>query len=135
MFASRMSFAHRGMSSLMRAANSSGGTAAGSKPISTIFCFISSVPTARAVVPHPLWNKDVDVWPRPAGYCPRVDTHGHVDGNGARHRYSPDAARPRGRGDRVIPEGANHQWRKNPPGELFIDPVADPDRSITMHRE
>ena len=23
------------------------------------------------------------------------------------------------------PEGANHQWRKNPPGELSIDPVAD----------
>src|SRR6516164_6232169 len=22
------------------------------------------------------------------------------------------------------PEGANHQWRKNPPGELSIDPVA-----------
>ena len=22
-------------------------------------------------------------------------------------------------------EGANHQWRKNPPGELSIDPVAD----------
>jgi hypothetical protein len=22
-------------------------------------------------------------------------------------------------------EGANHQWRKNPPGELLIDPVAD----------
>ena len=35
----------------------------------------------------------------------------------------------------VRPEGANHQWRKNPPGELSIDPVADPDRSITMHRE
>ena len=41
------------------------------------------------LVPHPLWNKDVDVWPRPAGYCPRVDTHGHAHGNGARHRYSP----------------------------------------------
>jgi hypothetical protein len=25
----------------------------------------------------------------------------------------------------VRPEGANHQWRKNPPGELWIDPVAD----------
>jgi hypothetical protein len=25
----------------------------------------------------------------------------------------------------VCPEGANHQWRKNPPGELSIDPVAD----------
>src|SRR6266436_3291568 len=25
----------------------------------------------------------------------------------------------------VRPEGANHQWRKNPPGELSIDPVAD----------
>ena len=24
----------------------------------------------------------------------------------------------------VRPEGANHQWRKNPPGELSIDPVA-----------
>ncbi len=23
------------------------------------------------------------------------------------------------------PEGADHQWRKNPPGELSIDPVAD----------
>jgi hypothetical protein len=22
-------------------------------------------------------------------------------------------------------EGANHQWRKNPPGKLSIDPVAD----------
>ena len=22
----------------------------------------------------------------------------------------------------VRPEGANHQWRKNPPGELSIDP-------------
>jgi hypothetical protein len=25
----------------------------------------------------------------------------------------------------VRPEGANHQWRKSPPGELSIDPVAD----------
>jgi hypothetical protein len=25
----------------------------------------------------------------------------------------------------VRPEGVNHQWRKNPPGELSIDPVAD----------
>ena len=25
----------------------------------------------------------------------------------------------------VRPEGANHQWRKNPPGEWSIDPVAD----------
>jgi hypothetical protein len=25
----------------------------------------------------------------------------------------------------VRPEGANHQWRKTPPGELSIDPVAD----------
>jgi hypothetical protein len=25
----------------------------------------------------------------------------------------------------VRPEGANHQWRKNPPGELSIDPAAD----------
>ena len=25
----------------------------------------------------------------------------------------------------VRPEGANYQWRKNPPGELSIDPVAD----------
>ena len=25
----------------------------------------------------------------------------------------------------VRPEGANHQWRKIPPGELSIDPVAD----------
>ena len=25
----------------------------------------------------------------------------------------------------VRPEGANHQWRKNPPGNLSIDPVAD----------
>jgi hypothetical protein len=25
----------------------------------------------------------------------------------------------------VRPEGANHQWRKNPHGELSIDPVAD----------
>jgi hypothetical protein len=25
----------------------------------------------------------------------------------------------------VRPEGADHQWRKNPPGELSIDPVAD----------
>jgi len=25
----------------------------------------------------------------------------------------------------VRPEGANHQWRRNPPGELSIDPVAD----------
>jgi hypothetical protein len=24
----------------------------------------------------------------------------------------------------VRPEGANHQWRKIPPGELSIDPVA-----------
>src|ERR1700732_3807280 len=27
------------------------------------------------------------------------------------------------------PEGANHQWRRNPPGELSIDPVADERRS------
>ena len=32
-------------------------------------------------------------------------------------RRSPEVA--------VRPEGANHQWRKNPPGELSIDPVAD----------
>jgi hypothetical protein len=25
----------------------------------------------------------------------------------------------------VRPEGANHQWRKIPPGELSIDPVAN----------
>ena len=25
----------------------------------------------------------------------------------------------------VRPEGANHRWGKNPPGELSIDPVAD----------
>jgi hypothetical protein len=25
----------------------------------------------------------------------------------------------------VRPEGADHQWRKIPPGELSIDPVAD----------
>ena len=25
----------------------------------------------------------------------------------------------------VRPEGANHQWRKIPPGELSIDPEAD----------
>jgi hypothetical protein len=25
----------------------------------------------------------------------------------------------------VRPEGANHQWRRNPPGELSIDLVAD----------
>jgi hypothetical protein len=25
----------------------------------------------------------------------------------------------------VRPEGANRQWRRNPPGELSIDPVAD----------
>jgi hypothetical protein len=25
----------------------------------------------------------------------------------------------------VSPEGADHQWRKIPPGELSIDPVAD----------
>jgi hypothetical protein len=25
----------------------------------------------------------------------------------------------------VRPEGANHHWRKIPPGELSIDPVAD----------
>ena len=25
----------------------------------------------------------------------------------------------------VRPEGADHQWRENPPGELSIDPVAD----------
>ena len=25
----------------------------------------------------------------------------------------------------VRPEGAEHQWRKIPPGELSIDPVAD----------
>jgi hypothetical protein len=25
----------------------------------------------------------------------------------------------------VRPEGACHQWRKEPPGELSIDPVAD----------
>ena len=33
------------------------------------------------------------------------------------HRKSPELA--------VRPEGANHQWRKIPPGELSIDPVAD----------
>ena len=33
------------------------------------------------------------------------------------HRMSPEVA--------VRPEGANHQWRRNPPGELSIDPVAD----------
>jgi ABC transporter substrate binding protein len=31
------------------------------------------------------------------------------------HRMSPELA--------VRPEGANHQWRRNPPGELSIDPV------------
>jgi hypothetical protein len=31
----------------------------------------------------------------------------------------------------VRPEGANHQWRKNPPGELSIDPVAD-ERLVPM---
>ena len=32
----------------------------------------------------------------------------------------------------VRPEGANHQWRKNPPGELSIDPVAD-ERLVRSH--
>jgi hypothetical protein len=32
------------------------------------------------------------------------------------HELLPDLRRP---------EGANHQWRRNPPGELSIDPVAD----------
>ena len=42
----------------------------------------------RCVDPHAgsphirYWNKGLDVWPRPAGYCPRVETHGHVDGSG-----------------------------------------------------
>jgi hypothetical protein len=31
--------------------------------------------------------------------------------------FSPEVA--------VRPEGANLQWRRNPPGELSIDPVAD----------
>jgi hypothetical protein len=33
------------------------------------------------------------------------------------HCMSPEVA--------VRPEDANHQWRKNPTGELSIDPVAD----------
>ncbi len=33
------------------------------------------------------------------------------------HYMSPQVA--------VRPEGAHHQWRKIPPGELSIDPVAD----------
>jgi hypothetical protein len=36
---------------------------------------------------------------------------------GLLHCMSPEVA--------VRPEGANHQWRKNSPGELSIDPVAD----------
>jgi hypothetical protein len=39
----------------------------------------------------------------------------------------------------VRPEGANHQWRKTPPGELSIDPVADerlvPGRAVARCRD
>jgi hypothetical protein len=46
----------------------------------------------------------------------------HLDRRGAARRsllhcMSPELA--------VRPEGANHQWRKNPPRELSIDLVAD----------
>jgi hypothetical protein len=58
---------------------------------------------------------------------------------GARSHHPGQPARHRRRGHRirmhllrcmgpflaVRPEGANHQWRRNPPGELSIDPVAD----------
>jgi hypothetical protein len=55
---------------------------------------------------------------------------------GDRLDLTTDAARRCRRGERglprrmspvvaVRPEGANHQWRRNPPGELSIDPVAD----------
>jgi hypothetical protein len=33
----------------------------------------------------------------------------------------------------VRSEGANHQWRKNPPGELSIDPVADERLVWVLH--
>ncbi len=49
MLASWMTFAHFGMSALICAANSSGGTAAGSKPIAAIRAFISDVATALAI--------------------------------------------------------------------------------------
>jgi hypothetical protein len=32
----------------------------------------------------------------------------------------------------VRPEGANHQWRKNPPGELSIDPVAGEGKRVVV---
>ena len=48
-----------------------------------------------------------------------------VDSNHGIYRVQPfccDCSRPL---LAVRPEGANHQWRKIPPGELSIDPVAD----------
>jgi len=47
--ASRMIFPHFGMSASIRAANSSGVTETGSKPIVSIFCFTSGSATIRAI--------------------------------------------------------------------------------------
>ena len=41
------------------------------------------------------------------------------------HRMSPVLA--------VRPEGANHQWRKNPHGELSIDPVRHNDDGVFLY--
>jgi Cytochrome P460 len=35
----------------------------------------------------------------------------------------------------VRPEGADHQWRENPPGELSIDPAADERLVRTLQRK
>jgi hypothetical protein len=49
------------------------------------------------------------------GYCQVFREGGAVRAIGVKQKS----------GVAVRPEGANPQWRKNPPGELPIDPVAD----------
>jgi hypothetical protein len=52
--------------------------------------------------------------------------HGWEGQHGLRHRARREFLSHRGSLEMAVrPDGANHQWRKIPPGELSIDPVAD----------
>jgi hypothetical protein len=57
-------------------------------------------------------------WPQSTGYHTRADVERSLDEVSFLSQcITPLMA--------VRPEGATHQWRKNPLGELSIDPVAD----------
>jgi len=72
-----------------------------------------SPPLARSALPRERF--------RSLAHCRPASTLRHVRS----WRKLPCERLTKGRVLTVRPEGANHQWRKIPPGELSIDPVAD----------